>query len=86
MGHIDARVLRAVQVIERQDFAHAFEERTLAAQIGLSVSQLNRLFVRQFGVSSRGYFERRRKEQALASLQSSAHTISCSPSLVGVTR
>ena len=53
----------------------AFEERPLATEVGLSVSQLNRLFVRQFGFSSLGYFERRRKEQALAALQGSAHTI-----------
>jgi AraC-like DNA-binding protein len=75
MGQVDSRVLRAVRIIEQRRLDLAFEERPLATEVGLSVSQLNRLFVRQFGFSSRGYFERRRKEQALAALQGSAHTI-----------
>jgi AraC-like DNA-binding protein len=75
MGHVDSRVLRAVQIIEQQSLDTAFEERSLAAQVGLSVSQINRLFVQQFGFTSRAYFERRRKEQTLAALQGSAHSI-----------
>jgi AraC-like DNA-binding protein len=43
--------------------------------VGLSVSQINRLFLRQFRVSSHGYFERRRQAYAIAALQSSARTV-----------
>lgn len=75
MGHIDSRVLRAAQLIERHNLVTPFLEGDLARQLGLSVSQLNRLFARQFGVSSRGYFERRRREYALAALQGSARSI-----------
>ncbi|HWL17290.1 MAG TPA: AraC family transcriptional regulator [Opitutus sp.] len=75
LGHIDSRVLRAVRLIEQHNPGAGFDERVLAAHVGLSVSRLNRLFARQFGCSCRGYFERRRREQALAALQGSAHTI-----------
>lgn len=75
MGHIDARLLKAVQLVERHNLATPFSEGELAGAIGLSVSQLNRLFLRQFRVSSRGYFERRRSENAVAALQGSARTV-----------
>jgi AraC-like DNA-binding protein len=75
LGQIDSRVLRAVRLIEQHNPGVAFDERLLATQVGLSVSRINRLFVRQFGCSCRGYFERWRKEQALAALQGSAQTV-----------
>lgn len=75
MGHIDARLLRAVQIVERHNLAKPFAERALAEQVGLSVSQLNRLFSHQFGVSSHSYYERRRKEYATAALMGSSRTV-----------
>lgn len=75
MGHIDARLLRAVQLVERHNLATPFAERALADGIGLSVSQLNRLFHHQFGVSSHGYYERRRREYAIAALRGSSRTV-----------
>jgi AraC-like DNA-binding protein len=75
MGHIDARLLRAVQFVERHILSTPFAERNLAAKIGLSVSQLNRLFLHQFGVSSHGYYERRRREYAIAALRGSSRTV-----------
>jgi len=75
MGRIDARLLRAVQIVEKHNLATPFAERALAAEIGLSVSQLNRLFLHQFGVSSHSYYERRRHEYAIAALQGSSRTV-----------
>ncbi|MFT3784202.1 MAG: AraC family transcriptional regulator [Nibricoccus sp.] len=75
MGHIDGRVLRAVQLIERHNLATPFSERAVAGELSLSVSQLNRLFVRQYGVSMHGFFERRRCEYAVAALQGSARSV-----------
>jgi AraC-like DNA-binding protein len=75
MGRIDARLLRAVQLVEKHNLAAPFAERALAAEIGLSVSQLNRLFLHQFGVSSHGYYERRRREYAIAALRGSSRTV-----------
>jgi AraC-like DNA-binding protein len=68
MGKIDDRLLSAVRRLERQSLASPVNETTLARSVGLSVSQLNRLFLRQFGVSSRGYFDRRRHQHALTAL------------------
>jgi AraC-like DNA-binding protein len=72
MGKIDGRLLSAVRRLERQSLASPVSESTLARSVGLSVSQLNRLFLRQFGVSSRGYFDRRRHRHALAALEESS--------------
>ena len=72
MGKIDDRLLSAVRQLERQPLASPVSETALARSVGLSVSQLNRLFLRQFGVSSRGYFDRRRHRHALAALEESA--------------
>lgn len=75
MGRIDTRLLKAVRIIERKGLATAISERALAQEVGLSISQLARLFRRQFGVSARTYGEKQRHEHALAALQSSPQTI-----------
>jgi len=75
MGRIDPRLLKAVHIIDRRALSAPFGERTLAREVGLSLSQLERLFTRQFGVSPRGYCERRRHEHAIAALQSSPQTV-----------
>lgn len=75
MGRIDERLLAAVRRLDRQPLATPIDETTLARFVGLSVSQLNRLFLRQFGVSSRGYFDRRRHAHALAALEESSRPV-----------
>lgn len=75
MGRIDTRLLKAVRIIERKGLATTISERALAEEVGLSISQLARLFQRQFGVSARAYGEKQRHEHALAALQSSPQTI-----------
>jgi len=75
MGRIDPRLLQAVRRLDRQPLSEPISERDLAALAGLSVSQMNRLFLRQFGVSSRGYFERRRYQHALVALEVSSAAI-----------
>jgi AraC-like DNA-binding protein len=75
MGHIDSRLLRAVQIVEKHRLSKPFAEKALASEIGLSVSQLNRLFRHQFGVTSHGYYERRRREYAVSALQGSSRTV-----------
>jgi AraC-like DNA-binding protein len=75
MGRIDTRLLKAVRLIERKGLATTIPERELAQEVGLSISQLARLFHRQFGVSARTYGERQRHEHAIAALQSSPQTI-----------
>jgi AraC-like DNA-binding protein len=75
MGRIDPRLLKAVHIIDRRALSAPFAERELAREVGLSLSQLERLFTRQFGVSPRGYCDKRRHEHAIAALQSSAQTV-----------
>lgn len=75
MGKIDPRLLRAVRALDRQAVSTPLREPQLARAVGLSVCQLNRLFKRHFGVSSRGYFEQRRYQHAVASLESSPFRI-----------
>ncbi len=75
MGRIDPRLLKAVSLVEQRGVAAPLAERELAREIGLSVSQFARLFARQFGASPHSYFERRRHEQAVATLQSSPYTV-----------
>lgn len=75
MGRIDPRLLQAVRRLDKQPLAAPLPEADLAATAHLSVSQLNRLFQRQFGVSSRGYFERRRHRHAQAMLAGTAATV-----------
>lgn len=75
MGRIDSRLLQAVARLDKQPLSAPLSEAELAAMAKISVSQLNRLFRRQFGVSSKGYFERRRYHYALSALENSPATI-----------
>ena len=75
IGAMDARLLSAVRALDGAPLTTRMSEGKLAAFAGLSVSHLNRLFIRQFGVSSLGYFERRRYQHALALLESSPHSV-----------
>lgn len=75
MGHIDERLLAAVMLVEKHRLSIPFNTPEIAIKVGLSASQLNRLFQLQFGVSSHGYYERRRREAAIAALRSSSRTV-----------
>jgi AraC-like DNA-binding protein len=75
MGRIDARVLQAVRIIERRALSAPLTEQELAREVGVSVSQLSRLFTRQFGVSPHGYFDRRRYEHAIDALLGSPQAV-----------
>ncbi|MDB6095200.1 MAG: AraC family transcriptional regulator [Verrucomicrobia bacterium] len=75
MGRIDPRLLDAMRRLDGQPLSQPMAENTLARAVGLSVTQLNRLFFRQFGVSSRAYFEQRRFQHALDVLESSPSAV-----------
>lgn len=75
MGRMDPRLLKAVRSIEHRVLSAPLAERELAKEVGLSVSQFARLFLRQFGVGPRAYFERRRHEYAIAALQGSPQAV-----------
>lgn len=75
MGRMDTRLLKSVHILEKKGLAATVSDRALAREVGLSISQLARLFRRQFGVSARTYAENQRHEYARAALQSSPQTI-----------
>jgi len=61
---MDDRVARAARLLDHQPWRLPVREQELACMVGVSVSQLNRLFARDLGVSPKGYLERRRLQAA----------------------
>jgi AraC-like DNA-binding protein len=68
----DARVTKALQLIEDHRMRDKFSETELARRCGLSVNQLARLFRREQGVSPFQYYEGRRLELAQHALAESS--------------
>lgn len=71
MESIDPRILSVAEYLDHISFAEPCREGDLAARAGLSVSQLNRLFLRHFGLTPRRYFEKRRLDNALVQVRRS---------------
>jgi AraC-like DNA-binding protein len=71
MGGLDPRVLQALRRLDRHDWRVPFREKNLAAETGLSAGHLDRLFVRQLGLTPRAYLHKRRLESAVATLADS---------------
>lgn len=66
MHEVDPRVQKAVRLMDSRS---ARREREVAKAVGLSVSQLNRLFHSDLGISPRAYLQRRRIEAAILLLK-----------------
>lgn len=64
LGQVDDRILNAVNFLDDFPLRETFNERQLATQIGLSPSQLDRLFIKQFNLTPRQYLEAKKLEQA----------------------
>ncbi|WP_269522248.1 helix-turn-helix domain-containing protein [Coraliomargarita parva] len=60
----DDRVNDAKTYLERAPIDHPMREQDVAKVIGISVAQLNRLFVKDMGMTPCGYFNRRKEEHA----------------------
>lgn len=72
LSRMDERLLHVVQVLDRMAFQVPYRERELAREINLSVSQLDRLFVKQFEITPRRYLEKRKLERAMTAMQTAA--------------
>jgi len=72
MAGIDPRVLDVLRELDRHPWTERFEEDEVARKAGLSTGHLDRLFMRQLGVSPRGYLQKRRLESATALLADAA--------------
>lgn len=75
MGKIDERVREAVYLIETQSLNAPLRVGHLAVKLGLSISQINRLFVRDLGRTPAEYWEERRIDTARRALQESRRSI-----------
>lgn len=72
---IDERVQRALDVIYSVDLRVQLHERELAAQVGLSVSQLNKLFMSDTGKTPVQHLRDRRLDLVMRLLRESGSTI-----------
>jgi len=75
MRGVDPRVMVALRLLDRHRWSDPFSERNLAEKTGLSVGHLDRLFVRQMGITPRRYLQKRRLESAKAMLREPRLTI-----------
>ena len=67
-SHTDDRLLRALQVLNQTPLSDPFPQASLLAPSGLGRSQLDRLALRDIGVTIREYWERLREQAARHSL------------------
>lgn len=62
----DDRLARALRCMEEWPLSRPVSEKAVAREAGLSVSQLNRLFIGKLRITPKRHFELRRMEQAAA--------------------
>jgi AraC-like DNA-binding protein len=65
----DERILAATRLLNRLPLEAGFPGKALIQESHLSLVQLNRLFLLEFGLTSRKYWDKRRLQQALDTLQ-----------------
>jgi len=75
LAQIDPRVLQAASILDDHALDVALDGELLAQEVALSVSQLDRLFIRQFGLTPLQYLERRRLERAMELIRSAPSNI-----------
>ncbi len=71
LSPMDERMVNAREYIDQHIFSQVLPEGVIAAKVGISVSQLNRLFSAQYGKTPRRYMEDRRLALAKRLLQGS---------------
>ena len=64
IGGGDSRVVVLQQRIDTMPFGEFFDEAAAARSVGLSISQMNRVFVRNVGMTPRAYCQQRRQRIA----------------------
>jgi AraC-like DNA-binding protein len=62
---LDPRLQAGLELLKNQAFTVSFREQDIAAYAGLSVSQWNRLFRKELGITPREFYDQRRLESAL---------------------
>ncbi|MBK1857576.1 helix-turn-helix domain-containing protein [Cerasicoccus arenae] len=72
---IDERTQRALRFLDSEKLTTNLREATIAEAAGLSVSQLNRLFIKGLGETPKQYWDRRKLNAAISLLSSSVTPI-----------
>lgn len=75
LGQADERVLQAVNLLDELPAEVEFDGAWLSHEVGLSPSQLDRLFIKQFDMTPRQYLEKRKLLHAFELMRSSALSI-----------
>jgi AraC-like DNA-binding protein len=75
IGHIDPRILKAHDLVLAHPLHLPFRETDIARAAGLSMVQLNRLFMRHLGRTVRRVYDERRTEHAIEFLSGSSAPI-----------
>lgn len=75
IARLDDRAREAVHELEQRSLNHPLRERELAQRVGLSVSQLNKVFVRELGQTPAEYWHDRRIRSARLALLSSDRSV-----------
>ncbi len=75
MSRVDDRVAHARKILDDWPLQHPFSEQLLAAQVGLSVSQIDRLFTATLKITPRAYYEKRRMLVARRMLSSTTSAV-----------
>ena len=70
IGQEDPRIAEALGLMEDQPFGQTFDERRMAAMVGLSRAQFARLFVRHTGMTAKVFYDTRRLQRARENLAS----------------
>jgi AraC-like DNA-binding protein len=74
-GQIDERVAAIAKHLDCIPINTAFNEGDLAKQVGMSVSQIRRLFTAQFSIGPKQYFDRRRLHAAIMTLEGTTESV-----------
>lgn len=72
LEHVDERVFESARLMDRHPLDAAFSEKELAKAVHLSVSQLDRLFSKEYGMTPKQYLDQRRMQAATAQLETSS--------------
>lgn len=75
LKQIDERVIMGMSLLDQHPLSSVFSKKDFARRMGLSLSQIDRLFIKEISATPHQYYEQRKLEQALVLLQTTSHSI-----------
>jgi AraC-like DNA-binding protein len=74
-GKCDERLLRVAQCLHEANLGNPYPSTQLQRETGLGRAHLDRLYLKEFGVTTREYWERLREESAIRKIESTSLSI-----------